>query len=95
MYDLIHPDDIDKVRDQLSPNDSNSLNRVLDLKTGTVKKESHQSTSAPLGYCMDRANDVLHFSVHSHAHELSSRLHLSDAVGTGEYGGGTVPSAEK
>jgi aryl hydrocarbon receptor nuclear translocator len=42
IYELVHPDDVDKVRDQLSPNDVNasSLNRVLDLKSGTVKKET-------------------------------------------------------
>lgn len=38
IYDLIHPDDIDRVRDQLCGSEA-SLNRVLDLKTGTVKKE--------------------------------------------------------
>lgn len=38
IYDLIHPDDIEKVRDQLCGSEA-SLNRILDLKTGTVKKE--------------------------------------------------------
>lgn len=38
IYDLIHPDDIYKVRDQLC-NSEASLQRVLDLKSGTVKKE--------------------------------------------------------
>ncbi|VIO96752.1 Uncharacterized protein BM_BM2359 [Brugia malayi] len=38
IYDLIHPDDMEKVRDQLCGSEA-SLNRVLDLKTGTVKKE--------------------------------------------------------
>uniref|UniRef100_A0A915AM66 Aryl hydrocarbon receptor nuclear translocator homolog n=1 Tax=Parascaris univalens TaxID=6257 RepID=A0A915AM66_PARUN len=38
IYELIHPDDMEKVRDQLCGSDA-SLNRVLDLKTGTVKKE--------------------------------------------------------
>uniref|UniRef100_A0A0N4ZKT3 Aryl hydrocarbon receptor nuclear translocator homolog n=1 Tax=Parastrongyloides trichosuri TaxID=131310 RepID=A0A0N4ZKT3_PARTI len=38
IYDLIHPDDVYKVRDQLC-NSEASLQRVLDLKTGTVKKE--------------------------------------------------------
>ncbi len=38
IYDLIHPDDMEKVRDQMCPTES-ALNRVLDLKTGTVKKE--------------------------------------------------------
>jgi len=38
IYDLIHPDDMDKVRDQLCGSEA-SLNRVLDIKSGTVKKE--------------------------------------------------------
>uniref|UniRef100_A0A7E4VXY4 Aryl hydrocarbon receptor nuclear translocator homolog n=1 Tax=Panagrellus redivivus TaxID=6233 RepID=A0A7E4VXY4_PANRE len=38
IYDLIHPDDMDKVRDQLCGSEA-SLNRVLDLKSGAVKKE--------------------------------------------------------
>lgn len=38
IYDMIHPDDIEKVKDQLRGSES-SLSRVLDLKTGTVKKE--------------------------------------------------------
>lgn len=43
VYKLVHPDDIEKVREQLSTQDSNS-GRILDLKTGTVKKEGHQSS---------------------------------------------------
>jgi len=43
IYKLLHPDDIEKVREQLSTQDSNS-GRILDLKTGTVKKEGHQSS---------------------------------------------------
>ena len=39
FYDLIHPDDVDKVRDQLGGSDTSSTSRVLDLKTGAVKKE--------------------------------------------------------
>ncbi|EFO19834.2 hypothetical protein LOAG_08661, partial [Loa loa] len=38
IYDLVHPDDMEKVRDQLCGSEA-SMNRVLDLKTGTVKKE--------------------------------------------------------
>ncbi|UJR22736.1 hypothetical protein I4U23_025770 [Adineta vaga] len=53
FYDFVHPDDVEKVREQLnlqpqdgSPNGNNS-GRVLDLKTGTVKKDGH-STGARL-----------------------------------------------
>lgn len=52
--DFVHPDDVEKVREQLnlqspdaSPNGACNA-RVLDLKTGTVKKDGH-STGARLG----------------------------------------------
>ncbi len=47
--DFVHPDDVEKVREQLnlqaqdgSPNNV-SGGRILDLKTGTVKKDGHAS----------------------------------------------------
>jgi hypothetical protein len=44
---LIHPDDVEKVREQLNlqsqDGSPNSGGRVLDLKTGTVKKDGHTS----------------------------------------------------
>lgn len=43
LYDWVHPDDIEKVREQLSTQDVSSSSRILDMKSGTVKKESHQS----------------------------------------------------
>ncbi|CAL1263580.1 unnamed protein product [Larinioides sclopetarius] len=43
IYDLVHPDDVEKLREQLSTQESNA-GRILDLKTGTVKKEGHQSS---------------------------------------------------
>jgi len=43
FYDWVHPDDMDKVREQLSTQDMSSSSRILDMKSGTVKKESHQS----------------------------------------------------
>jgi len=53
FYDFVHPDDVEKVREQLnlqspdaSPNGACNA-RVLDLKTGTVKKDGH-STGARL-----------------------------------------------
>ncbi|CAG5119250.1 unnamed protein product [Candidula unifasciata] len=44
LYDLTHPDDVEKVREQLSTTESQNTGRILDLKTGTVKKEGHQSS---------------------------------------------------
>jgi len=43
VYDYIHPEDQEKVREQLSASDNQSNGRILDLKTGTVKKEGSQS----------------------------------------------------
>ncbi|CAF2357067.1 unnamed protein product [Rotaria sp. Silwood2] len=52
FYDFVHPDDVEKVREQLnlqpqdgSPN-GNVNSRILDLKTGTVKKDGHSSASS-------------------------------------------------
>ena len=45
IYDLVHPDDVDKVREQLSTQESPGSGRILDLKTGTVKKEGHSSSA--------------------------------------------------
>lgn len=44
LYDLVNPDDIEKLREQLSTNEAQNTGRILDLKTGTVKKEGHQSS---------------------------------------------------
>ncbi|KAM8734787.1 aryl hydrocarbon receptor nuclear translocator isoform 9-T9 [Acanthopagrus schlegelii] len=45
LYDQLHPDDTEKLREQLSTAESNSTGRMLDLKTGTVKKEGQQSSA--------------------------------------------------
>ncbi|KAK3731444.1 hypothetical protein QZH41_013625 [Actinostola sp. cb2023] len=45
LYDLIHPDDIEKVRDQLSSSESPDAGRVLDIKTGNVKRDVHGAHS--------------------------------------------------
>lgn len=42
LYNQVHPDDTEKVREQLSASEPQHAGRVLDLKTGTVKKEGHQ-----------------------------------------------------
>ena len=41
LYDHIHPNDRDKIREQLSTQESQNTGRILDLKTGTVKKDGH------------------------------------------------------
>ncbi|XP_054637402.1 aryl hydrocarbon receptor nuclear translocator-like isoform X2 [Dunckerocampus dactyliophorus] len=45
LYDQLHPDDTEKLREQLSTAENNNTGRTLDLKTGTVKKESQQSSA--------------------------------------------------
>uniref|UniRef100_A0A3P8QMF1 Aryl hydrocarbon receptor nuclear translocator n=1 Tax=Astatotilapia calliptera TaxID=8154 RepID=A0A3P8QMF1_ASTCA len=45
LYDQLHPDDKDKLQEQLSTAENNNTGRMLDLKTGTVKKESQQSSA--------------------------------------------------
>ena len=42
INDLIHPDDQEKLRDQLCGTDG-AVNKILDLKTGTVKREGTAS----------------------------------------------------
>uniref|UniRef100_A0AAX7T2H7 Aryl hydrocarbon receptor nuclear translocator 2 n=1 Tax=Astatotilapia calliptera TaxID=8154 RepID=A0AAX7T2H7_ASTCA len=63
LYEQVHPDDVDKLREQLSTSENSmtvgprllwcltffhvvcvSTGRILDLKTGTVKKEGQQSS---------------------------------------------------
>ncbi|KAM5129744.1 aryl hydrocarbon receptor nuclear translocator isoform 1-T1 [Mantella aurantiaca] len=44
LYDQVHPDDVDKLREQLSTAENAMTGRILDLKTGTVKKEGQQSS---------------------------------------------------
>ncbi|CAH1795791.1 unnamed protein product [Owenia fusiformis] len=49
LYEQVHHDDTEKLREQLSTTESQNTGRILDLKTGTVKKEGHQSS---LRLCM-------------------------------------------
>ncbi|XP_075301235.1 aryl hydrocarbon receptor nuclear translocator isoform X7 [Opisthocomus hoazin] len=49
LYDQVHPDDVGKLREQLSTSESTLTGRILDLKTGTVKKEGQQSMRMCMG----------------------------------------------
>lgn len=44
IYDMVHHDDVEKIREQLSTSESQNTGRILDLKTGTVKKEGQNSS---------------------------------------------------
>ena len=45
LFDLIHPDDTDKVREQLSTTESQNTGRILDLKS---KTDVAKSLNVPL-----------------------------------------------
>ncbi|KAL1258812.1 hypothetical protein QQF64_009389 [Cirrhinus molitorella] len=45
LYDQLHPDDAEKLREQLSTSENNNSGRMLDMKTGTVKKEGGQASA--------------------------------------------------
>ncbi|XP_053134188.1 aryl hydrocarbon receptor nuclear translocator isoform X2 [Hemicordylus capensis] len=49
LYDQVHHDDVDKLREQLSTSENALTGRILDLKTGTVKKEGQQSMRMCMG----------------------------------------------
>ncbi|XP_054854046.1 aryl hydrocarbon receptor nuclear translocator isoform X2 [Eublepharis macularius] len=49
LYEQVHPDDVDKLREQLSTSENALTGRILDLKTGTVKKEGQQSMRMCMG----------------------------------------------
>ncbi|XP_076544360.1 aryl hydrocarbon receptor nuclear translocator homolog tgo isoform X3 [Osmia lignaria lignaria] len=49
LYSQVHPDDTEKVREQLSGGEPQNGGRVLDLKTGTVKKEGQSSMRLCMG----------------------------------------------
>ncbi|OAD53240.1 Aryl hydrocarbon receptor nuclear translocator like protein [Eufriesea mexicana] len=49
LYSQVHPDDTEKVKEQLSGAEPENGGRVLDLKTGTVKKEGQSSMKICMG----------------------------------------------
>ncbi|XP_063002150.1 aryl hydrocarbon receptor nuclear translocator isoform X2 [Elgaria multicarinata webbii] len=49
LYDQVHHDDVEKLREQLSTSENALTGRILDLKTGTVKKEGQQSMRMCMG----------------------------------------------
>ncbi|XP_014117487.1 PREDICTED: aryl hydrocarbon receptor nuclear translocator isoform X13 [Pseudopodoces humilis] len=49
LYEQVHPDDMGKLREQLSTSENALTGRILDLKTGTVKKEGQQSMRMCMG----------------------------------------------
>ena len=89
LFDFVHPDDLDKVKDQLSTQENSSNNtsgRVLDLKTGTVKKEGHPSSmrshigSRRSFICRIRLGQHMHQQHHNH-HQMNEQSHASTPFG--------------
>lgn len=87
LYDNIHRDDREKVREQLSTQEPQNSGRILDLKTGTVKKEGHQSSMRLMmgsrrGFiCRMRIGNV---HSESHLNRLKQRNSLGPISNDGE-----------
>ena len=46
FFDLIHPDDVEKAREQIIyGNGADVFNKVVDLKTGTIKRDNQSSSN--------------------------------------------------
>ena len=77
LFDFVHPDDLDKVKDQLSTqeNSSNSASgRVLDLKTGTVKKEGHPNSMR--SHIGSRRSFICRIRLgHTQSHQTTHMMH--------------------
>lgn len=70
IFDHLHPEDVEKVREQLSTQEPQNTGRILDLKTGTVKKEGHQSS---MRLCMgSRRGFICRMKVGNIHHEAAS-----------------------
>lgn len=86
FFENIHPDDREKVREQLSTQEPQNSGRILDLKTGTVKKEGHQSSMRLMmgsrrGFiCRMRVGNQ---HSDSHLNRLKQRNSLGPASGDG------------
>ncbi|CAG0896837.1 unnamed protein product [Darwinula stevensoni] len=79
IFDYLHPEDLEKVREQLSTQEPQNSGRILDLKTGTVKKEGHQSSmrlcmGSRRGFiCRMRLGNVTTDAMGSHAYRMRHR----------------------
>lgn len=75
IYEHLHPEDLEKVREQLSTQEPQNSGRILDLKTGTVKKEGHQSS---MRLCMgSRRGFICRMKVGNIGSESLSSGHLN------------------
>jgi len=65
LYTQVHPDDTEKVREQLSAAEPQHGGRVLDLKTGTVKKEGQCKWDAKRHHSIARHSCTAGFALSS------------------------------
>lgn len=72
MFENVHPEDVEKVREQLSTQEPQNSGRILDLKTGTVKKEGHQCKHTLV------SNQILNifYSINAAVYGFKTRVHL-------------------
>ncbi|CAG0881516.1 unnamed protein product [Cyprideis torosa] len=74
FYDYVHQEDIEKVREQISTQEPQHSGRILDLKTGTVKKEGHQ---ASMRLCMgSRRQFICRMRIGNHPPDTITASHL-------------------
>lgn len=52
MYDLVHPDDVEKVREQLSTTESQNTGRILDLKSKFIQNSSEFVKMLVIEFCI-------------------------------------------
>lgn len=89
LYDHLHPDDVEKVREQLSTQEPPNAGRILDLKTGTVKKEGHQCKFVLIfmliQFSISNWMNSGHFcnSFDAALYGFATRIHLPHAIRTG------------
>lgn len=86
IFDHLHPEDVEKVREQLSTQEpQQNTGRILDLKTGTVKKEGHQCIKNYYSLLTQKSvlDFILNFpfcnSFHEIGHGVEKGIYMSNA----------------
>lgn len=75
IYDLIHPEDVEKVREQLSTQESANAGRILDLKSKIAKQCFVEFTNLPICVCFAAG------TVKKEGHQSSMRLCMGSRRG--------------
>lgn len=61
MYDLVHPDDVEKVREQLSTTESQNTGRILDLKSKLIVTENTENIATAQNRCINSGYNFNYF----------------------------------